>query len=103
MGAKRESQRFLKKLPVEVSAENRMIKGTTVRVSDKGFFVRAQTVFSVGTSVNIDLYISEGKPCHLKGIIKFAEKAAITARQNGMGVELTEKSPEYLRMIRSFE
>ncbi len=103
MGEKRENERFLKKIPVEVSAENRVIKGTTVRVSEKGFCVRAQTVFSVGTTVDINLYISDDRPCRLKGIVKFAEKSGISARQNGMGIELTEKSPEYLKLIRSFE
>ncbi len=103
MGVKRENERFLKKLPVEVSAENRVIKGTTVRVSEKGFFVRAQTIFNVGTSVDVKLYISEENLCHLRGTVKFAEKSALTARQNGMGIELTERKPEYLKLIRSLE
>ncbi len=102
MGVKRESERFVKKLPVEVSAEDRVIKGTTVRVSEKGFFVRAQTVFSVGTAVDIKLHLSEERLCRLKGVIKFAEKSGLSARQNGMGIELTEKSSEYERMIHSF-
>lgn len=103
MGNKRESERFLKKLLIEVRANNTVIKGTTVRVSERGFFVRAQTVFAVGTSVDIDLFISEERPCRLRGIIKFAERSAISVRQNGMGIELTETSPEYLKMIPSFE
>lgn len=103
MAGKRESERYLIKLPAEVSAEDRVIKGTTVRVSEKGFFVRAQTVFSVGTLVDIDLYIKEESSCRLKGIIKYAEKSAISARQNGMGIELTERSSEYLRLIHSFK
>ncbi|HWR57407.1 MAG TPA: PilZ domain-containing protein [Thermodesulfovibrionales bacterium] len=102
MGVKRENERFLKKLPVEVSADNYAVKGTTVRISEKGFFVRAQKVFSVGTPVDIILSLTEERSCRLKGIVKFAERSAISARQNGMGIELTEKSPEYAKIIRSF-
>ena len=103
MVVKRERERFLIKLPVELTAGERVIKGTTVRVSEKGFFVRAQKVFSVGTPVDIDLFITEGSSCRLKGIIKYSENSAISVRQNGMGVELIEPCPGYLKLIRSFE
>ncbi len=103
MVVKRESERFLIKLPVEVTAGDRVIKGTTVRVSEKGFFVRAQKVFNVGTTVDIDLFVTEESSCRMKGVVKYAETSAISVRQNGMGVELIETCPGYLKLLRSFE
>lgn len=103
MVIKREFKRYLIKLPAEVSAGDQVLRGTTVRVSGKGFFVRSQTSFCVGTSVDINLHLTDKDSCHLKGIVKYARSLNLLLRQNGMGIELTEKDPKYLKFIKSFE
>ncbi len=91
------------KLPVDISFGDDVIRGTTVRVSEKGFFVRSQTSFRVGTLVDINLQLPDEYSCKLKGVIKYARKVNLLERQNGMGIELTEGDLKYLGFIRSFE
>ena len=87
---KRQNTRYLIKLPIDISFGDYVIRGTTVRVSEKGFFVRSQVSFPVGTSVDINLHITDEWSCKLKGVIKYARKIRLLERQNGMGIELTE-------------
>lgn len=91
------------KLPVELSAGDAKIEGTTVRISEKGFFVRAQTSFCVGTAVDITLHMSDDRSCAVKGIVKYARNVNVDKRQNGMGIELYESDPRYQELISSYE
>jgi Tfp pilus assembly protein PilZ len=103
MVVKRESTRHLIKIPAELSAGDRTIAGTTVRMSEKGFFVRAQASFCVGTPVDVTLQLSDHRSCVLRGIVKYARNIGIDKRQNGMGIELSEDDPRYREFIRSHE
>lgn len=103
MVIKRRNTRYLIKLPVDIGFGDDVIRGTTVRVSEKGFFVRSQISFPVGTLVDINLHLTDECLCKLKGIIKYARKIKLLERQNGMGIELTEGDLKYLEFIRSCE
>ncbi len=103
MAVKREYKRHIAKLEAEVTADGHILKGTTVRLSEKGFFVRSQQSFIVSTPVEIRLYLTEDNFCRLKGVIKYARSGDIFKRDNGMGIELTERDPKYLEFIRSLE
>jgi len=102
MGVKRAHTRHLIKIPAELSAGEKKISGTTIRMSEKGFFVRAQTSFCVGTPVDVTLHLSEDRSCAVKGIVKYARNVSIDKRQNGMGIELSEGDFTYLELIRSY-
>ena len=91
------------KIPAELSAGDRTIAGTTVRMSEKGVFVRAQTSFCVGTPVDVTLQLSDHRSCVLRGIVKYARNISIDKRQNGMGIELTVKDQKYLEFIKTLE
>ena len=103
MTVKRECTRQLIKIPAELSAGEKTIAGTTIRMSEKGFFVRAQTSFCVGTPVNVTLHLSDNRSCAVKGIVKYARNIGIDKRQNGMGIELSDGDPQYREFIRSHE
>lgn len=103
MLVKRQFQRQLIKLPAEVRAGGEVCKGTTVRLSKKGFFVRSQQSFSVGLPVDITLYLTEDTPCYLKGVVKFAQTSALLNKDNGMGLELTEKNAKYEEFLRDIQ
>jgi hypothetical protein len=103
MAVKRQSRRHIVKIPAELSFSGRMVRGTTVRISEKGFFVRSQTSFPVGTPVEIALHLEDGGTCNLKGIIKYMRNFNIMMRDNGMGIELTEKDERYQEFIRTVE
>ena len=100
MAVKREFPRYISKFSVEIKSGERVFKGTTVRLSEKGFFVRTQQSFSVGLSVDIILYLRDDAPCFLKGVVKFAQNGAVSKRDNGMGIELTERDKKYVEFVR---
>jgi hypothetical protein len=98
---RRESERFLIKVQAEVSASDHCFRGRTVRVSEKGIFVRSQKSFGEETQVNIRLWLPDGKESALKGTVKHARMINFLPRQNGMGIELTEKDATYMQFILS--
>jgi Tfp pilus assembly protein PilZ len=103
MVVKRERTRHLIKIPAELSVGDKTIAGTTVRMSEKGFFVRTQTSFCVGTPVDVTLHLADNRSCVVRGIVKYARNIGIDKRQNGMGIELSEGDPQYREFIRSHE
>jgi hypothetical protein len=97
---RRENKRFVFKVQAEVSAGDNCLEGKTVRISEKGFFVRSQKSFSEGTQVDIKLWLPGGEESTLKGIVKYARSVRLLPTQNGMGIELTEKDTTYMQFIR---
>lgn len=100
MVIKRQFPRHIIKLSVELRAGEHLFKGTTVRLSEKGFFVRSQQCFSVGLPIDIILYLKDDVPCNLKGVVKFSQSTALLKKDNGMGIELTEKDKKYEEFVR---
>ena len=99
MVVKRQAGRYIAKLPVVVKAGDKIVKGTTVRVSERGFFVRAQQGFQTGSPVEIMLNLTDDISCCLKGVVKYVRRIEFIQRDNGMGIELTEKDERYLEFI----
>ncbi len=98
---RRENERFLIKVQAEVSASDRCFRGKTVRISETGIFVRSQKSFGEGTQVNIRLWLPDGRESVMKGIVRYARMANFLPRQNGMGIEFTEKDATYMQFILS--
>lgn len=103
MSGKRQFQRFIVKLSAKVSADGKSVTGTTVRVSRKGFFVRAQKCFVPGTPVTIGLTLSDTASCQVKGTIKYVRNFDLMPRLNGMGIELDGECPQYDELITTIE
>ncbi len=103
MAVKREYPRHIKKLPAEVRAGDLTFKGTTVRLSEKGFFIRSQQSFQVGTPVEIMLHLAEESICRLRGVVRYSKAGDLFRRENGMGIEVTVKDAKYLEFIRVLE
>jgi hypothetical protein len=103
MTDKREKQRNIKKLPIEVCSGDITLRGTTVRLSEKGLFVRSQENFQEGVPVDITIHLTEELSCSLKGIIKYARNIEFLKQKNGMGIELTAKDQRYIDFVRSLE
>jgi len=101
MRRRRAIKRFLIKVPAEVSANDHCFRGTTVRISEKGLFVRLQQSFVEGTQVTIRLWLPDGKESAVKGIVQYARMVNLLPRLNGMGIELTEKDATYMQFILS--
>lgn len=98
---KRACKRFIVKLPVEVQAGNHSVEGITVRISEKGVFVRARENFASGVPVELSLDLGDAGRCRMKGVVRHARTIDFLRRQNGMGIEFTEKDPRYLTFMES--
>ena len=103
MAEKREFDRFIVKLPVTISAGGRTLEGTTVRLSRKGLFARTQQSFAEGVTVEIVITLTNNVPCRLRGVVKYARNCDIVKRQNGMGIEFTQKNEAYEKFISEVE
>ncbi len=98
---KRKCSRFIVKLPVDVKSDDSVVSGVSVRISDKGLFIRSQKSFQTGMNVDIKLHISEETSCALKGVVRYSRKLNVLKQKNGMGIELTEKDQKYQELIDS--
>jgi Tfp pilus assembly protein PilZ len=103
MTDRRQTRRYIKKFPVELYAGNMSFSGTTVKLSEKGFFVRSQKSFREGIPVDINIHLTDDSYCFLKGIVKYARSSNLLKQKNGMGIELTALDPKYLEFIRSID
>jgi len=99
MAIKRQCERYIVKLPVTISAGGKKVTGTTVRVSKRGLFVRTQQSFAAGVPVEIVLSLTGIDSCKLKGVVKYVRNYDFMLRQNGMGIELTERDDKYEEYI----
>ncbi|HET6516574.1 MAG TPA: PilZ domain-containing protein [Thermodesulfovibrionales bacterium] len=100
---KRQNRRYLVKLPVEISSGHHSLKGTTIRISERGLFVRSQKGFRVGIPVDITLHLTEDNLCRAKGIIRYVRSTHLSKQGNGMGIEFTETSYKYQEFIKAVE
>lgn len=83
-------------MPVTLRAGDKSIKGTTVRISRKGFFVRSlRQKFVPGVPVDIEITIADMATFKLRGVVKYSRNSELMPRMNGMGIELTEMDPGY--------
>ena len=103
MREKRACERFIIKLPVTISSVGKKVDGTTVRLSQKGMFVRTQRSFVEGSAVDIELLLTNAATCKLKGVVKYARNCDLMKRQNGMGIELTKKNEAYEKCMSEVE
>jgi Tfp pilus assembly protein PilZ len=103
MTVKREKQRHIKKLPIEVCSGDITLRGTTVKISEKGIFIRSQKNFQEGEPVDITIHLTEELSCSLKGVVKYARNIDFLKQKNGMGIELTAKDQRYIDFVRSVE
>lgn len=74
-----------------------------MRLSRKGLFVRTQQSFAEGMPVEIVLTLANNVPCRLTGVVKFARNCDLFKRQNGMGIEFTQKNEAYEKLISEVE
>jgi Tfp pilus assembly protein PilZ len=103
MTNKREKQRHIKKLPIEVCSGDITLRGTTVKLSEKGIFVRSQKNFQEGVPVDLTIHLTEERSCSLKGIVKYVRNIDLLRPKNGMGIELTANDQRYIDFVRSVE
>jgi len=105
MHEKRRHTRHIIKLPAEIIAGGVSIKGTTVRISRRGCFVRSQRSFQEGTPIELAVALADNINFRLKGTVKYARNINYgpLSRQNGMGIEFLQVDPDYSRFVESVD
>jgi hypothetical protein len=98
----RKSDRFVRRLETEFTAENKTYRGISSDLSLSGLFIRTNHAFVPGTILDISLHLPEGETSILKGKVMRAYKTPIVALKNGMGVLLIEKDSHYINFMKLF-
>jgi Tfp pilus assembly protein PilZ len=98
---KRRRLRFSKRLETKFSSGGIRFTGISSNLSHGGLFIRTQRGFVLGTVIDIELFMPDGKISLLKGVVKNVSKIPIPTIRNGMGVELIEKDTTYINFLKS--
>ncbi len=97
----RVSDRFIRRLETEFTADDKSYRGISSNLSISGLFIRTQHAFVPGTIVDIVIHLPDTADVKLKGRVKHASKTHIVSVKNGMGIEIIQNNPEYISFIKS--
>lgn len=101
MRGKRQYRRFIRRLEVEFSSNDRHYRGVSSNFSVGGLFVRTNHPFAPGTLIDMNIHLPDGEVAALKGRVKMALKTPAVSLKNGMGVEIIEKDATFLDFVQS--
>lgn len=102
MRNKRQYQRFIRRLEVEFSSEDRHYRGISSNFSIGGLFVRTNHPFAPGTLIDMTIHLPVGGGvAYLKGKVKTALKTPVVSIKNGMGVEIVEKDTAFVDFMKT--
>lgn len=96
-------RRFTKRLEATFSTGGMKFRGISSDLSEGGLFIRTRNGLTPGTITDIEIFLSEGKTCRLKGIVRRTIKTSLSTIKNGMGIEILERDSNYLELLRGIE
>lgn len=96
---KRKHHRHTKRLEALFTSGNVSHKGITSDLSEEGLFIRTMYALAPGSTLDIEIHLSEGKVSMLKGIVRRSVKTGMSMIKNGMGVEIIEKDSNYMNLV----
>ena len=94
-------ERFIQRLECEFVSGGIKHRSISSDLSERGLFIRTRHGLGPGSTVDITLYLPDGKVSKLKGIVKRTIKTDFSGMKNGMGVELTERDSAYMEFVNS--
>ncbi len=108
MPSKRDQKRFIKRLNADFTVNGVTRKGVSSNFSINGLFIRTNYPYVVDTMLDIDIHLPDGEISRLKGKVVRSDKTSmgkvigmpVRSMKNGMGIEIIEKDPNYLHLIR---
>lgn len=98
--SKRQHHRHTRRLETVFTAGTTTQRGITSDISEGGIFIRTRYAFVPGTVLDIEIHLPEGGISRLKGRVKRSIRTPIATLKNGMGVELTEKDAEFIKLVK---
>lgn len=99
--AKRDCDRRTRRLEVKFKSCKgaETYSGTTSDISESGLFVRTRYGLIPGTFVEVQIYLPDGTIAGIQGQVKRTIKTGINTFKNGMGILITEKDQNYLKLL----
>ena len=88
---KRKDARFFKKLKVKIFSQGKNSWGVVHDISQKGLFIKTNSVFPEGMSMDIELMLPNNEICFLEGIVRRSIQTNESIRKFAIGVELLSK------------
>ncbi|MBI4824598.1 MAG: PilZ domain-containing protein [Nitrospirae bacterium] len=101
MEDKRAFERFTRRLEVEFSSGEKNYRGISSDLSERGIFIRTHHGLAPGSTLNITIYLPDGKTSRLKGIVRKIVKTDSVIVKNGMGIELTDIDANYMNFVKA--
>jgi hypothetical protein len=98
---RRGHERFIRRLETEFTAENKNYRGISSDLSISGLFIRSNHAFVPDTQLDIVIHLPDSTDVKLKGRVRRAIKTPIVSLKNGMGVEITENDPQYIKFVKT--
>ncbi|TAL27921.1 MAG: hypothetical protein EPN94_00935 [Nitrospirae bacterium] len=101
--SKRQHNRHTKRLETVFTAGTMTQRGITSDISEGGIFIRTRYALVPGTVLNMEIHLPGGGISRLKGRVKRSVRTPIATFKNGMGVELTEKDAEFIKLVKAIK
>ena len=101
MKTRRGHERFIRRLETEFTAEDKNYRGISSDLSISGLFIRTNHAFVPDTQLDIVIHLPDSTDVKLKGRVRRAIKTPVVSLKNGMGVEITENDPQYIKFVKA--
>ena len=100
MRKRRVHVRHTRRLETDFFFEDRVLKGISSDLSEKGLFIRTRHCLTTGSYIEFIIYMPGGLKAQGSGVVRRAIKSDSPLIKNGMGIELKRCDPNYLQLLR---
>jgi hypothetical protein len=100
---KRNYERHSMKLHAKLSADSFVSCGLLSDVSENGLFIKSNRDFTMGDTIDIEVFMPDNNNSLLKGVIRRKIEPADSHRKYGLGIEVIEKDMVYRDLLRNFK
>ena len=98
---KRKENRIEKQLYVVMRLESKMVRGLLNDCSENGLFIKCNQEFTIGTVIDIEIFMPDNNNSLLKGIVRRKIEMPESHRKYGLGIELIKKDIRYTIFLAS--
>lgn len=99
MKKNRLHERHIRRLETDFYFEDKVFKGISSNLSEKGLFIRTSNCLTPGSHIEFMVYLKDGGRAHGTGLVRRAAKSNSPLIKNGMGIELRCCDLNYVRML----
>lgn len=99
----RKYKRYTRRLETEFRLGERVLRGISSNISERGLFIRTSTPLTIGSHIDATIFLHDGRPARISGIVRRAVKTNFAMIKNGMGIELTAYDDNYLGVLRELD